>query len=173
MPRKFDGINEKALKHSRLLDLIVYDPKTGLFSQKCCRRGVRLSKCLGHVEKNGYRRICIDGRRYLAHRLAWFYVYKKWPNGQLDHRDLDEDNNRIRNLREATHSGNQANRRQPRGYNAPFKGAHWNRFRGYWQSYIRADGKSHFLGRFDTPEAAHRAYVKAAKRLHGEFARAA
>jgi hypothetical protein len=52
------------------------------------------------------------------------------------------------------------------------KGAAWNRFRGYWQSYIKVRGKSIFLGRFETKEEAHAAYVKAARQFHGEFARA-
>ncbi len=168
------GKNEARLTHARLLELVGYDKHTGRFSGKVFRFGVKNGDHLGHVESTtGHRRICIDGKRFLAHRLAWFYVNGVWPSHDIDHRDLEPDNNRWSNLREATCSNNHHNTRQPgSGHNAPYKGAHWNRFRGYWQSYIKINGKSHYLGRFETPLAAHRAYAAAAKRLVGQFARA-
>ncbi len=42
-----------------------------------------------------------------------------------------------------------------------------------WVAEIMADGKSRKVGSFDCPAAAHFAYIIAADKLHGEFARAA
>lgn len=42
-----------------------------------------------------------------------------------------------------------------------------------WRAQIKCDRKKYNLGSFDTPEDAHLAYVEAANRLHGEFARTA
>ena len=42
-----------------------------------------------------------------------------------------------------------------------------------WQTYIRVDGRAVHLGYFVTREEAAAAYVEAAQRLHGEFARTA
>jgi hypothetical protein len=43
---------------------------------------------------------------------------------------------------------------------------------GKWQAAIH-HGKTMSLGYFETPEEAHKAYVEAANRFRGEFARAA
>jgi hypothetical protein len=48
------------------------------------------------------------------------------------------------------------------------KGA--SRSRGRWQAQIQHHGKNIHLGRFDSAEEAHAAYVAAAQRLAGEFA---
>lgn len=167
------GKSEALLTHARLLALVAYDPNTGHFASISKRGGVRRGRPLGHTEANGYRRICIDGKRYLAHRLAWFFVHGRWPAEMIDHQNLQRDDNRLSNLREATISQNQRN--QPaRASISGLKGAHWNATRNYWQSYIKANGgRSVFLGRFETAEEAHAAYVAAATEMHGEFARAA
>ncbi len=47
-----------------------------------------------------YRYIRIDGCDYLAARLAWFYVHRKWPDGVLRFRDGDRTNLAIANLRD-------------------------------------------------------------------------
>ncbi len=163
---------QSSLSHARLLELVAYDRQTGKFFSAKGRKGSRPGLELGHVEANGYRRLMIDGKRYLSHRLAWFYVHGVWPSIDLDHRDLKRDHNWIDNLREATDSQNHANTR-PLKSKSGLKGAHWNAARGCWQSYIKINGRSIFLGRFDKPRAAHEAYVTAAGRLQGEFARAA
>ena len=52
----------------------------------------------------------------LAHRLAWFYCYGKFPDFTIDHLDNDKTNNRISNLRDATNADNSQNKPQS---------AHW------------------------------------------------
>lgn len=162
--------NNLSLTHERLLDIIHYDPETGIFHPRKMRPGLRRSGCLGHVEKNGYRRIMLDRERYQANRLAWFYMTGKWPKFTIDHENLDRDDNAWKNLREATRAQQQFN--QGAKGASGLKGAVWNRFRGYWQSYITIDGRSQFLGRFDTAEDAHEAFMAVARVAHGEFARA-
>jgi len=44
---------------------------------------------------------------------------------------------------------------------------------GKWSAKIKLKYKLYYIGSFDTPEAAHAAYVAASEVLHGEFARAA
>lgn len=159
-------------EHANLLRLVRYEPHTGKFFRVTRQRGVPFHKPLGHVEANGYRRIVLKGGRYLAHRLAWFYVHGVWPDKDIDHINMARDDNRIANLRLATVSQNHANTRALVSKSG-LKGAHWNAQRGYWQSYIKVNGKNIFLGRFSDPQSAHEAYAAAARSIHGEFARTA
>lgn len=161
---------EKNLTHERVLALFNYDPATGIFTNRIGRPGAAAGSVAGFVEANGYRRIMIDRVRVFAHRLAWFYLCRSWPDSTIDHINMRRDDNSFSNLRLATHSQNHANTR-PLKSKSGLKGAHWNGTRGHWQSYIRLNGKSLRLGRFATPEDAHAAYVRAATDLHGEFAR--
>jgi hypothetical protein len=96
------------------------------------------------------------------------------PDGfQIDHIDGDGLNNRKSNLRLATRSENARNRRINKNSTSGLKGASWVESRKRWRAEIRADGKQIHLGYFNTPEAAHAAYVAASEKMHGEFARAA
>lgn len=122
----------------------------------------------GHDGSKGYTRIQIFGRLYGAHQLAWLYMTGEWPD-QIDHINGDRSDNRFSNLRLATASQNNANRR---GYaKSGLKGAHFNNTRGCWESAIRVNGKRHYLGRFSTAEEAHAAYAAAAGNAFGDFAR--
>ncbi len=60
-----------------------YDPETGVFTRRFSRG--RAGEEAGTVNGSGYREIRVRTQRYLAHRLAWFYVYGTWPKEQIDH----------------------------------------------------------------------------------------
>jgi hypothetical protein len=92
-----------------------------------------------------------------------------WGRPTIDHRDGDPTNNRWNNLRKATPSQNSANRRRPQNNTSGFKGV--LAYRGKWRATISKNGQSTVLGMFQSPEAAHAAYVAAARKLFGEFAR--
>lgn len=89
----------------------------------------------------------------------------------VDHIDGNGLNNKRENLRIATVSQNAYNSLTPKNNTSGYKGATFHNRFGRWIAKISAEGKSHHLGYFDTPEEAHAAYCEASKRLHGEFAK--
>lgn len=118
-----------------------------------------------------YWQINLNGRCYKAHRLAWLYMTGEWPSLPIDHRDGDGLSNRWDNLRLSTVSQNNANQQRRRDNTTGFKGVTWHKAAGRYQAKIGIAGASHYLGLFDTPEAAHAAYRAAASRAYGAFAR--
>lgn len=155
------------LTHERLLDLFIYEPHLGDFVRREAvgRHGChRAGECAGTVQK--YCMITIDRRRYMAHRLAWFYVYGAWPNGDLDHINGDKLDNRIANLREATRKQNMQNVRQHKHNTSGVKGVAWHSQRNKWRAYIFVDYKQIHLGLFDTKEAAAAARMNAEEIYH-------
>ncbi len=98
-------------------------------------------------------------------------------NLQSDHKDLDGLNNQRSNLRVATRSLNGANRRKRPGLTSRFKGVSLQKVTGKWIAQIsdrlgKINGRPlRYLGTFENEQDAADAYVKAAKIVHGEFAR--
>jgi len=96
------------LTQERLKERVTYDPDTGIFLwKKMPSRGKSL--IAGFIYPNGYIRIHIDGRKYLAHRLAWLYVYGSFPKNHIDHINRVRNDNRIANLRDVIRCMNQIN----------------------------------------------------------------
>lgn len=117
----------------------------------------------GHIDDAGYRRGLLDCVRYRAHRIIFKLMTDADPI-EIDHRDQDKRNNRWSNLRNATGIQNRANTGARRHNPLAIKGVQYNGF-GYL-----ARIKTTHLGTFPTPEAAHAAYVEAARARWGEFA---
>lgn len=102
---------EAALSHAFLLSVLAYDPATGIFRWRT-KRGPNGDphRHAGYVMADiGYRLIHLNYKKYLAHRLAWFYVHGEWPEHEIDHINRDRADNRISNLRLATRTLNSWN----------------------------------------------------------------
>ena len=157
----------------RLKELLSYDPETGEFRWAVnlhgCGGAVRVGKLAGAIDTNGHRQIKLDGRLYFAHRLAWLWCHGEWPEGFLDHENNLYDDNRIANLRAATHAQNMSNKRRYKNNTSGFKGV--CAADGKWVASIQCSSKRVLLGRFENKEEAARAYDRAARQLFGEFAR--
>jgi hypothetical protein len=153
-----------------LRSFLHYDPETGAFVWIAPRGRCRIGDVAGYLSPtDGYLWIRVNGRRYVAHRLAWFYMTGEWPEEQIDHRDADGANNRWGNLRKSTPRQNCANRRKRSQNRFSSKGVYY--LRGSFHARIYIDGKDRYLGRYSSEAEAATAYLLAAKKNFGEFAR--
>jgi hypothetical protein len=162
------------LTAERLRELLHYEPLTGIFTWLVSTNGrVIVGDVAGCVGEDGYSRISIDGRKYMAHRLAWFYVHGEWPGGRLDHRKnkcfADKSDNRIANLRPASHSGNLANTGPSSNNSSGFKGVSWHKQLQKWAAQIEHNGKRIYLGLYPSAREAALHHDMANRCLNGPF----
>lgn len=149
-----------------------YDQETGTFTVVARPgKGVRPGRKLNSIHPNGYQYIQLGARKYMAHRLAWFYVFGEWPSSDLDHKNLKRADNRIANLRLATRSQNKSNCCAYKNNTSGAKGVYLKA--GKWTSCIRVNKKLLHLGTFSSKGDAAAAYEKAVVSVRGEFARTA
>lgn len=88
----------------------------------------------------------------------------------VDHINRNPLDNRRENLRVVTHRQNIINMGARKHNTSGFRGVGWDKEKRKWRVQIRNGTTNKFIGRFDTPEEAARAYDEAAKQLHGEVA---
>jgi len=159
-----------------LLELLNYDPLTGELRWKFRPEGPPqwngkwAGKLAGGVSKSqGHMVLNIGRRLMLVHRIIWKMVYGVDPPHDLDHRDGDPTNNRLSNLRSATHFQNMRNKKPHRGKELP-KGVSLHKC-GRYRASIYINSRCRHLGLFDDPDEAHAVYCAAAAVAFGEFAR--
>ena len=150
-------------------DVLSYDPRTGEFRWKVCRKGCRVGDIVGSKRHDGYIKIGVGYSNIFAHRLAWWFVHGVWPNKNIDHIDGNPSNNRIANLRLATQSQNLMNSEKRKDNTSGIRGV--SRYRNKWQAKIWVNGNCLWLGCFDTIEEAAKKYKVASELLHGQYAR--
>ena len=149
---------------ARLHELLDYDPATGTFRWTVVRKHNRAGKVAGTSHNGGYWSIRIDGIRYLAHRLAIFYMTGLWPI-EGDHHNRNKRDNRAANLRPATRSQNAANAGMPCNNTSGVKGVSFNRAAQKWVVYV---GREHW-GTYDDFDIACLIRHEAAAKTYGEF----
>jgi hypothetical protein len=152
--------------------LEVFEYREGNLFWKVDRRGNKLQgKQANRLKKsNGYQEITLNKKNLYAHRVIFMMIHGRWPE-QIDHIDGNRSNNLIENLREANNAQNNRNTKLRSSNTTGFKGVVYNKINKNYNASITVNYKSIHLGCFDTPEAAHEAYKKAALELHGNFAR--
>jgi hypothetical protein len=156
----------ESLTQERLHEVVEYNPNTGIFIwKKSIAKIIKIGNIAGSKRKDGYLCFQIDKKMYLAHRLAWFYVYGYFPK-LLDHINQIRHDNRIINLREATKSENGQNRPQQKNNTSGIKGVHWAKREKKWLSFINLNGKMKHLGYFIDINDAINARKTAEIKLH-------
>lgn len=150
--------------YEQMAEVLSYCPETGHLRWKvkparCVRKGAIAGR-----KTDKYIAVMVFGRCHIASRIAWLLTHKEWPKNMIDHRNGDTHDNRLCNLREATNSQNQANRRTH-----PMKGCR-QIHNGRWRAYIRKDNRYIHLGYYADAGGAKAAYRMAAEKMFGAYA---
>ena len=93
------------------------------------------------------------------------------PGQLVDHIDGNPLNNRRSNLRLATRSQNQANRRRNRTSRSRYKGVTWHQGQQRWMARIQVNGRRITIGYYADPLQAAYEYDAFARTYFGEYAR--
>lgn len=136
-------ITQKELKSK-----LQYNPDTGVFTW------VKRNVVAGSLNNTGYIHIKINQKAYLAHRLAWLYIYGEWPN-IIDHISGNKIDNKINNLRNVTHRQNLQNSNNHRNGKLVGVKKQNNKF----QARITINKKQIYLGTYDTAPEAYEKYL--------------
>lgn len=143
------------LTQQQVRELFDYNPVTGALTWLGSYKKGRVAG----TPFNGYLRVRIEGRRYVAHRLIWLWWYGSWPKEQIDHINQVRDDNRILNLREATHGQNTVNR-TPLNSSPYGRGVTLNRH-GKFEARASIQKRLTYLGSFVTASEAQAAAFSA------------
>jgi len=131
-----------------------------MIDAKDAERVLAFKWCAHESRGKWYARRRQGGREIKLHRFLM-----DAPSGvEVDHIDGDGLNNRRSNLRLSSHAQNSANQRRPKNNTSGYKGV--GRLEGRWYACIGGT----YLGWYDLPEVAARAYDTAARERFGEFA---
>ena len=142
-----------------------------LYWKKLNSTRTKIGDQAGYMRK-GYLNIGFNCKEYPLHHLV-FFMFKGYLPKLIDHIDGNKLNNKIENLREASINENARNCKKPSHNTSGYKGVCWAKSKNKWQANITVKNKLLFLGRFDDPLEAYKAYCNAAKTYFGEFARLA
>ena len=153
------------LSYVQVAACLSYDPDTGCLTHKCAARSRALGSVAGRRDTRGYLRVRILGKEPKAHRLAWLLHYGVWPEGEIDHINVNPADNRIANLRCVDAYGNSQNRRRAQrnnrtgllGVSVTAKG---------FIAQLKAKGVHIRKGPYQTPEEAHAVYLALKRELH-------
>ena len=154
---------------SELLALFHYDPETGIFTHRQTRGKGKAGSVAGNINPHGYWEMRVFNKLFGAHRLAWLYMTGSLPEGResIDHVNGVRTDNSWRNLRLATYENQSWNSPVLKTCKSGLKGAWPCKTTGRWQSIIQSNGKRIFLGRYDTADEAHAAWLRAAIQQRG------
>lgn len=136
---------------AKLMKVLIYSPNTGQFTWSIDHNArARKGAQAGSPGGLGYRYICFDYEKFPEHHLAIAFSTGAWPKHQVDHEDHNPSNNKLKNLRLATQSQNNYNKKAVKGYQQTRN----NRFR----AYLQIEGRQITVGMFDTAEEASAAH---------------
>jgi len=154
-----------------------YNPDTGIIIWKKKQKHWKVeigqeAGCFTTSKSKKYRTITSKGIKYKTHRIAYYMHHGIDPrNNYIDHEDGNGLNNKIDNLRLATHSDNCRNRSMNENNTSGVTGVTWNKQAQKWRGSIMIDYKSIGLGYHSNIQDAMQARKEAEKKYFGEFRR--
>jgi hypothetical protein len=152
------------ITQEELKEQLDYNPETGIFTWKKLPEKRPNNGIAGSLDNRGYTYIRINKKLYLAHRLAWLYVYGEWPQNNIDHINGIKYDNRIENLRDIPQRENCQNYTIHR--NGKLVGCYFNKNAQKWQARIRVKGRLKHIGYYNTEQEAHQVYMNEVNKLN-------
>lgn len=145
---------------------------------------------VARVDKNGYEKARhLNWRAQYYPKLNQFYAVRgkmidgkfvltflhrflmDAPDGMVvDHINHDTLDCRFENMRLCSHSENMRNRKSTRKSSSRYLGVSLCKRTNRWLARIKSNGQERYLGYYKSEINAAKAYDKAAKEIHGEFA---
>ena len=129
-------------------EFLLYNPETGIVTWRKDKGRAKKGSSPKKANNEGYYVLRFKGKNYLLHRVAWLLHYGDFPCENLDHRNRIRTDNRIKNLREASHSVNSKNRGKQTNNTSGVTGVYWKKDRLKWNASITVDGSLINLGHF-------------------------
>ncbi len=156
-----NGVGYVSLTQGKVAKVDIEDlPLVGQYNWHVVPRG----SCLYAENRTGVG----DLKKSLKmHRLIMGLTNEKADVDHINHDTLD---NRRSNLRVCEHSENSRNCIVSKNNKIGLKGVSFEKYTGKYKAQITVNYKGMNLGRYDTPEEAHKVYIEAAKKFYGEFA---
>jgi hypothetical protein len=148
-----------------------YNKDTGVLTWIVDTGNVKKGTVAGSLDSKGHLRVSFKNKKYAVHRIAYEIVYGAIPYGmEIDHINRIKTDNRIYNLRLATHTQNACNAKKRKDNCSGYVGVFWVESRLRWVATIRVNGTKKYLGSFKTKEEAYAVRLKAELTHHGDFA---
>ena len=143
-------------------ELFRYDPVLGkLFNRVTRNNRVAKAGDEAGTYDDGYRRVKLNGKKEMVHRLIWEMFKGPIPKGMtIDHINGIRDDNRLSQLRVISKAEQQKNAKLRKDSTSGHLGVHWNKRAKKWAARI---ARVH-LGYFTSIEEA----VKARKEADGK-----
>lgn len=156
---------KEKLTQEKLKRILHYDQETGVFTWVVSNtNSISVGSVAGTIGLKGYRIIGVDGERYKASRLAWFYMEGYWPENCLDHIDRDRANDKWNNLRHVSQACNTRNQSVRKTSVSGVTGVTWYKPTKRWLARICVDYKVLNLGYFKAEVDAVKARWEAEKK---------
>ena len=156
------------LTHERLLQVLDYQPATGVFTWLIrASNRIKIGDRAGQVSGNGHRYIMVDGERLQANRLAWFWLHKAWPVGDIKILNGNLDDCSEGNLQEMTRIEGARLRGALSTNTSGVRGVSPAKH-GNWKAAITANYRQVNLGIYPTKEEAAAIYEYAMAALAGK-----
>lgn len=159
---KGNNIMNQELTQGYLKSILHYDKDTGVFTWlvKTSTKTI-IGSVAGTLDSKGQRQIRINKTRYLAHRLAWLYMYNELPV-RINHINHIGDDNGLSNLQVLDQA--QRNMKQYKTNTSGTTGIYWDELQQRWVVTFGIGGKKRkFVGTFRTLDDANVALQAALK----------
>lgn len=149
-----------------LQEIFSYEDGNLIWKQQTGRR-ISVGNIAGR-NCHGYRMIGLFQKQYMAHRLIFMFHHGYFP-AEVDHIDGNKSNNKIENLRAATHAENLRNQKLRSDSVSGHKNVYWSKREQKWRVGIVVNKKQKHIGYFKDRELAELVAIESSNLYHKEF----